>query len=1349
MKSVITFLLSLALLAPLVAQEEDYEFVQLNASNGLSQSSVIDIAQDPNGLMWFGTRDGLNQYDGVSFRIFRSNRDDSTSLSNNDILDLEMAPNGDLWVGTTNGLNRYISQAEQFQQFFNEADNPNSVAGNTIREVLVNESLVWIGTSNGLSVFDIDQHQFMNFYSNHDTEGSLSSNQVLEIYEDSKGSIWIGTAEGLQQVVSFDQGNLELREFSVFSGYAVQSMLEIGGKLFIGTKRNGLQVLELSSEQLVNEFTSPVLAHDDVRALELDAYGDLWIGTHDGLNILKKDGTIQQLTHDERNENSISKNTIKAIFLDDQNSVWVGAYYGGVNIWNPVNFNFHHIRQGTAGTGLSYSVVSGINAVQDKLFIATEGGGITIRNANGSFDYLQSKRSKLPNDNVKALFRDENLLLAGTFNAGLAFYDLQTNKFTRYLSTANGLPHNSVYGITKLGTNYWIGTFGGGLVRCDEYANQVTVFMHDAKDNRSLSDDQVRIVYVDSKENLWIGTQNGLNLLPEDGDPQDPGFTKFLYSEINHTGEDILCIFEDVSGRIWAGTKEKGLYLKEGDQFKLIRLFDEIPNTSSTVLSIESGVDGDLWISSNNGILRYNHETGKKQLFEKADGLISNEYNSNASFKDARGRLYFGGPEGISYFSPNQVKRNADAPKVVLTDFFLSDNRISPRDKTKILDVSVAQTERIILDYDQSIFTIHFALPNYINPQKNRYAYRLTGLSDWAYTQTTNATYTIQEAGTYVFEVKGQNNDGEWSDEITALTIRVKPAPWETPLAFIGYTLVILLALYFLIKIIQNQAKLKHDLEIEHQINEQEKVINKLKLQFFTNISHEFRTPLTLIVGPVQKIIREFKGSSKLYKQILSIEKNAQQLLKLIDQLMNFRKLENKQTKLRAAEGNLVKFVKEVFISFQTNAKNEGYDYSFESSQEEIKVYYDRDKMERILYNLISNAFKFTPRKGKVQVKIKLENDRVAVSVADSGRGIRQEALNRIFDRFYRVEEETDNDKYSGTGIGLALVKGLVQLHRGTVEVQSAGPGEGSTFTIYLAQGKEHFDEDEIIQDFKDSEDIHLYLEESEKPLAVFGDMNLELTTNNKKKVLVVEDNDELRSFIVTLFDEYKLLEARNGKEAFSIATKEVPDLILSDVMMPEMDGIALCQAVKDDIRLSHIPVILLTARTSLIFKYEGLESGADDYINKPFNVRELKIKIRNLLRVVDNLRDKFKEESGISPSEVTLSSMDEKLMERAIKIVDDNISNEFFDVMMFCNELGVSRTMLFTKIKAWTNLTPSDFILNMRMKRAADLLEQSKANVSQVCFAVGYKNPKYFSKSFQKFHGLTPTKYAAKFQYN
>jgi signal transduction histidine kinase/DNA-binding response OmpR family regulator len=855
---------------------------------------------------------------------------------------------------------------------------------------------------------------------------------------------------------------------------------------------------------------------------------------------------------------------------------------------------------------------------------------------------------------------------------------------------------------------------------------------------------------IDKKDNLWIGTQSGLNRINlNDFDNNKYSIKHYFFDNKVLSGDDILTLFQDSKNRIWVGTKAKGLHLFNGNTFRKINIY--IGNTSITSIhSISEDSKNNLWLSSNYGIIKYNPSNKSLIVYNQKDGLVSNEFNDNACLRLDSNKFYFGGPLGVSFFDSDRIAVNSYSPQVILTDFSIKNESVNVNDDQDIFENSIGYTKSVTLSYDKANISINFAIPNFINSTNNSYSYRLVGLeNNWITTKKNEAVYTIQTPGTYVFEVKGANNDGVWNKLPTTLEIIVKPAPWRSYWAFTLYFMIIGVALYWLARIIKSKEILKRELEFEHLEAEINKENTAAKLQFFTNISHEFRTPLTLILGPLQQILSNYNGSNEMYKKLMVIESSSNHLLSLINRLMDFRKFENKQFVLESAQGNIVKFLNEIFLSFTEFAKVGNYTYTFYSNNEDIQVYFDRYKLERVFYNLISNAFRYTPNGGIISIKILKNEKSVVIEIGDSGIGIPDEYIDKIFDLFFEVpnQKNVENNFNKGTGIGLSIVKNIVELHKGTITVENKSPN-GAVFAVKLLLGNDHLSENEILKDFKISDDLSFYTSQLNGTESKVEEEGFDIETNNEKPtILVVEDHKVLRNFIKNLLKpDYNVLVAENGLKGLKKALKYVPDLVVSDVIMPEMVGTELCAKIKENIKTSHIPVILLTARTSFVYKIEGLESGADDYISKPFNLVEFKLRIENLLNSTQRLKEKFSSQDIFSASEITSSTLDEQLFKKALKVVEDNISNEQLDVQLFCSEIGVSRTMLFTKVKAWTNCTPNEFIQEIRMKRAAQLLEQTNLNISQISYKVGFNNPKYFSKCFQKRFGETPSQYMNRF---
>lgn len=1342
------------------AQNTDYKFRKFSTTNGLSQSTVIAIHQDALGQMWFGTRDGLNKYDGSNFTVFRNNPSDSLSISNNDILAIEEDTSGNIWVGTYNGLNCYNPKTNTFRSYFH-GNNNHSLNNNTVWCIKEIKDEIWVGTANGLSIFNKKTKKFISVFANKNDPESLPDNFILKIIESKTGDIWIGTSNGVCKLTKRNGTEFSFKNYVFLdesnkadSSLYVQDMLEdADNTLWIATKTSGLYKYDVKADALssfINKKNNPEFDLD-FRAISIDKSGNLWLGTYNGVYVLKDKKVTHKGFQSIIGDKNLSK--IKSIYLDKKGSIWVGTYYNGVNLWDETNTNFTNFTD--SKNGLSYNVVGSIvSDFKEHIYFGTEGGGITVFNKNtNATRYINTDNTKgLPTDNIKTLLlADETDLWVGTFAEGVSIYDLkEKNVNNSQLSEGlqNLLSESGVYVIKKEDdATIWLGTFGKGLIKYNQKNKTFKIFKNEEKVANSISNNRIRSLLIDSKKQIWVGTQSGLNLIELNKNKET--IKRYFFEEETLSGDDILTIFEDSENRIWVGVKAKGLYYYNGNTFENVKI-----NTGTfeitSVHSVIEDKNGNLWLSSNSGIVKYSPKTKLATLYSQTDGLISNEFNDNSNLKYNDNQFYFGGPSGVSYFNPHNIAINKYVPQVLLTDFKIKNSSVKVNDEDDILNKTITYTKELTLSYDRANFSINFAIPNFINSSNNHYAYRLVGLNnEWTITKNTEVTYTIQNAGTYVFEVKGANNDGVWNNVPTTLKIVVKPAPWKSLWAYAIYVLLIGLALYGLIWIMKSKAKLKHELEMEQIEAERSKEINAAKLQFFTNVSHEFRTPLTLILGPLQQILSSYNGSNILYKKLLVIESSANHLLQLINRLMDFRKLENNQFNLEAAEGNVVKFLKEIFLSFTEFAKDGGYNYSFNTSDEEILVYYDRYKLERVFYNIISNAFRYTPKGGTIVVNVSKTESEIFIEVEDSGVGISEAYIDKIFDRFFEVSihKQSQQSYNKGTGIGLSIAKNIVKLHHGTITVENK-TSEGVIFKVTLPLGRSHLSEKEVLKDFVLSDDVSQYVSQLSSYAETFEDDLGDLVKEDKKHtILLVEDNKVLRSFMKDLLKkDYNILQAENGKVAMKKTLKHLPDLIVSDVIMPEMVGTELCSLIKGNLQTSHIPVILLTSRTSLIYKFEGLESGADDYISKPFNLKEFKLRIKNILESKDRLKNKFSSENTIVASEITVTSLDEELLKKAFEIVENNISNEQFDIPFFCSELGVSRSLLFTKIKAWTNFTPNEFIHEIRLKSAALLLEQHKINISQVSYKVGFKNPKYFSKCFQKRYGITPTQYANKF---
>ncbi|GGD04655.1 hybrid sensor histidine kinase/response regulator transcription factor [Hyunsoonleella pacifica] len=1329
----------------LFAQFDKYNFRTINISEGLSNNTVSSIAQDKFGQLWFGTSNGLNKYNGQEFKVYRNISRDRYSISNSEIYDVLVDKQGNVWAGTFNGLNKFNPKTNTFRRYYRRATNKFSLSNSLILCSLeMPNGSIWFGTGNGVSIYDHKKDRFKRFLQGDFKKGIIS---IHDIYRDNEHRIWLATSNGIVKVDRDENKKFVIKKYTIDTkniDFTVNSILEVSpGIIGVGTRYNGYFYFDIKTEKFTRskEIDIPNL---DVRDLELDNDKNLWLATTSGIFIITPEKETIHIKENNVENYGTIQNFIKSIYKDKNGFIWLGTQNGGIITWDKSYQNFLHFSNNNLSNNITNSIVSD---KKGNIYFATEEGVINIINKKGNVSEIfkiqsSEKNIKYP---IKSLFFNtpDNLLFIGTQNKGVIVFDVESKEIRKDLITKElqSLLENSIVLDIKKDSknNLLIGTLGQGLLRYSCETKKLRIFAR----NR-IATNIVKSIFIDENDEILIGGTGGASTIKIN--EKGVADIKNYFKDKPLTTYKVNAVLKDSNGVIWAGTKTRGLYSIEEGRTKSITFVTR--NKFSTVNSILEGEKGVLWLSTDKGIIKYNSNTNKSSSYNDNFTRVNNNFTENSALK-IENQFYFGDLYGVTTFNQKKIIRTKDVPQVVLSELKIKNEVVEIEGNDGVLSKSLNYTDKLELDYSNSNFSITYALPNYINSKKNKYAYRLKGLDDsWTFTKQTEAFFTLQDAGEYTFQVRAANHDNIWGRRITNLTIVVHPAPWKTWWAYTIYFLFAFGILYGITWMLQSKSRLKNRLELESLEKTRNIELNKTKLQFFTNISHEFKTPLTLILGPIQNILENYSGSNTTYKQLKVVESNANRLLRLINRLMDFRKLESNQLKLSAAEGNIVKFLQEIFLSFTEHAKNGKYNYEFYSTDDEILVYYDRYKLERVFYNLISNAFKYTNKGEDISVNIYKEEHNLVVEVKDSGDGIPEEYLDKIFDRFFEIPitNDTEEEYRKGTGIGLSIASNIVKLHHGEIFANNLKPN-GSIFTVKLKLGKAHLSENEILENFKMSDDVSQYVSQiNVKDLKLPSAPEDLLLENKKYTILVVEDNAVLRSFIKEILrTNYNVIQAENGKVAFEKALKYLPDLIISDVIMPKMVGTELCSKIKTTLATSHIPVILLTSRSSLIYKFEGLESGADDYISKPFNLKEFSLKIHNLLESKQRLKDKFASNENFSSVDVSLTSLDEQLLKKAFKIVKDNISNQDFNVAHFSEELGVSRSMLFTKIKAWTNSTPNDFIQEVRLNRAAKLLELNKLNISEVSYEVGFKRPKYFSQCFLKKYGMTPSEFLKK----
>jgi len=1354
-----------------VAQSDDIQFEHLTVEDGLSSNCVNAILQDNRGFMWFGTTNGLNRWDGYEFKIFSHNPNDSSSLSSNEISAMYEDSKGVMWIGTYNGLNKFNKKTEKFTQYKTSVDSIDNTLGNFIYQIIEdNSGVIWFCTGYGLCKMDATTGEIKRFIPKHEIHKTFfNPNYIHSVCEVEANRLLLGTAGGL---ISFDT---EVEEFTKlpFNDPYIDDRPTVHrvykdkvGLLWIGMASQGLIQYDLESRKFHHFKYDPrdpfSLSYNSVWSIFEDQSGVLWIGTSGGgLNRFDKDtNRFTAYKHNSRDEESICSSTIMAIYGDKESNLWIGTRNNGISRvtkWKKPFKNYEYDTDDPSSFGHSEA----ISICEDRsgdLWVAQWGSGVSrLMRESGKFIhyvYKPSAKINISNDWVSDIYEDRaDYIWVGSM--GLDRIDINANQVIHYEqdpddpNSLGGARVNLIYedrdGIL------WLGIYLLGLDRFNKELETFKHYRQDLLDSLSLSNNYVLSLYQDSEDILWVGTADGLCKLVKFENGKE-GFVCYKNDPLNPTSIShniIYRVFEDSNKRLWIGT-EYGLNLfnREKENFISYTTDDGLPG--NIIYSILEDDHHNLWLRTNRGLVKFNPETKIFKTYDERDGLKycrTIEFGYNAFHKGRSGKFYYGGMNSIAVFHPDSLQDNPNAPRIVLTDFKIDNKPVEIGDNS-CLKKLITETKIIELPYYEKILSFEFAALDYTAPSKNQYAYKMEGVDrDWVYTDATRryVSYTNLDPGEYIFRVKGSNNDGVWNEEGVSIAIIINPPWWATWWAYVLYGIFIVSLFTGITRFYLNRQRLKHQLELEHEHAEKLGEIDQLKSRFFANISHEFRTPLTLIIGPVKQVITKIKDE-KVKEELSMVHRSAKKLHGMVNQLLDLSKLEAGGMELKTSEENIIPLLKGLVLSFASLAERKKITLKFSSVLDEILVFVDRDKIEKIINNILSNAFKFTPEGGCINVNVKITNGKVEISFSDSGIGISEERIDKIFDRFFQVDGSHTREQ-EGTGIGLALTKELVELHKGEIEVESE-EGKGTSFTVRLLLGKDHLKPEEIIEEkVKEEKKAVIPIEKAELiPESRTKEEKIDvetITETGKPTLLIVEDNVDVRNYIRGYLEKsFRISEAVDGKDGLDKSLKYMPDLIVSDVMMPKMDGFELCKKLKTDERTSHIPVILLTAKASGQDKIEGLEIGADDYLMKPFDAEELKARIKNLIEQRRKLRERFHREIGIKPKDIATTSMDQQFLQKVINIVEKHISDPDLSIEDFSKEVGMSRIHLNRKLKALTDKTTSDFISTLRLKRAAILLQQKSTTVSEVAFDVGFNNLSYFARKFREQFGILPSEY-------
>lgn len=1375
MTRIFLFFLIICLFSTNLQAQNGLLFSHLGTDNGFTFDKANTIVQDKKGFIWVGTWNGLNRYDGYNCITYQPQFHDSTSISNREITELMVDSNGNLWIGTASGLNFMNLETGKIKKF--------DINKRILSLCEDHQGHIWIGTwSGGLLKLDTATSEITTY---------LENEVISDIYEDSRKILWIASYNAL---LKFDPGKDDFTRYvsepgknSISNNTVTQIVESADGSLWIGTWSGGLNKAIVDETGEIVEFLvyQEKSKNSDrlkvVYRLFYDQFDNLWIGSWiNGLSLLTKDqqqlppGEARFLSYYEQVDNpgSLSGNNVAAVYVDRNGLLWVGA--GMIDrasiADNDLSRYVIPLRVDHAGNRIYIRCLA---EYQNQLWIGTthnllqyekQNGVYTLKADYGELSYF-SNGKKYTAYTICDMFADSSGLWLGTEDAGIIHYPffnnlgLDTKKgtvFTRDVEPSlsgnkiSEICPSKIYpGVIYAGVNEV------GFIKMERSAGgrfSVKKFFPDS-DNYGLSNNIIRSVYEDNDGLVWIGTENGLNCF----DPKTERFNKYFYSpeDTNSLNNNAVnAITEDSSGNLWIGTNSginKKIVVRNSEGHEKIK-FKGYPGLRYLSNEFISGLiqdrEGHIWVRLYRGIIKFDI---KKE--EVVGEYFSQDYKNerlerNTELMLSNGELILANLANFVSLHPDSISKTSHS-QVEITDILIYN--VSIFDKEEIrnkygVNTMAPYLNQVQLSHNDKMATFIFSAMDYKNPEKNTYCYKLEGFDDqWNFSDGRNsATYTNIPPGRYTFKVCAINSEKIKSDQITAISVMVTPPWWKTNVAYILYGLLFAALLYLYHRYSVVRAKERHSLAYEKMKSEELQRLNEQRSLFFTDITHELRTPLTLILGPSQELSADNDLKPHAKKQAEFINNSAHKLLRLVNQLMEFRKIEKgAQDNLNIMYCNLADLVNNVAGFFQPMADSRNIDYSVDCGQEPVMAFFDQEKIEKVIFNLLSNAFKYTADNGKIAVGVKKINNNsgnpvVLIEVTDNGVGIAKEFHEKVFERYFQIHQVRTQ---STGGIGLFLAKALVEQHGGTIEIESVA-GEGSCFKVLLPADSsvEEKDASMIIGQDAQTSNPSVYNQHVSKV------KNITASTDHDLSILIVEDDVDLNNYLVSgLAESFHVDSAFNGKEALRKLRNQPPDLIITDIMMPEMDGFEFCQALRKNINLSHIPVILLTAKTMHEDEMKGLKLGAVDYIYKPFNLISLKLKIQNLLTSQKQIQEYIKTEQKIQPGHIELSSLDDKFLADAVEAVNQNLDKPEYDVEAFSADLKVNPNQVYRKIKALTGQTAKEFIRNQRLKVAADLLVQQKRSISEVIYMVGFASPSYFSRCFKEYYGCTPKKYIEK----
>jgi len=1304
----------------------------------LSNSHVNNIYQDKHGFIWVCTDNGLNVFDGSEFKTYYHRQNDTTSLCDNSVLSVLEDKKGNFWVGTTSGLQLFNRDTEQFSTIHFSYPR---VTDFSYFSCILEDSKgnIWVSTSrSGTICLRAGSHQPIYFMQ---TNSNICSNKINTLFEDRFGNIWIGSQDNGISILNIQNHTLvnyssNTADNNSLSSNKVFSILENkDGNILVGTIDGGINLFNYSEKKFLRNY---IPSGNVVFTMRKGNKNNLWIGT-DGLGLQNYDYNTKQITTYETDLNTVDlrKAKVHSVMQDNQGNLWIALYQDGIlmipdkkKVFKNIGFNPFYFEK-SIGSECVLSVLEDSNG---KVWVGTDGDGIYRLNSQRKVEKHYSYE-KLNASVILSIFEDQQKRIwIGTYWSGLFLYDNNSDSFRKVSLNVKGKDIKDINIIRgDHNGNLWIGTNENGLCTYNPTSNQTSCYTYDIlKSGNQISSNSVQTIFLENNF-VWIGTSSaGLSCLNTiTGTFSD-------YNKLNRElNNNITTILRDNKNILWIGTKQ-GLYCVNNKNVieKSYTVTDGLANSSVTGIEVDK--HNNLWISTSLGISHFNQMNHSFINYYVSDGLINDEYRRGACFQSKSGELFFGGTEGLSSFFPFKIEEPVQLKNLVFTNLFIYNEKVEVGDNS-YLKKNINVTEKITIDHSIKSFSLGFVAIEYNNPGKIVYQVKMDGFdNEWKTLPMSSklATYTNLRYGNYKFHVKAYFPN---SDPIErSIVIVVLPPFWLTWWAKLLYVLIILALGYWGYKRMLSQIE-KREVELQ---KDNEKQIMQSKLQFFTDISHEIRTPLTLILTPVEKLIKETpEGSLRNTYKLINL--NGQRILRLVNQIMEMRKLDRGQVKLITSETDVQEFIREITSSFQNIITEQNCEFNLEFANDLPRVWIDHEKLDKVIFNVLSNAFKYTPNYGKISLKVDTFQGNLRIRISDSGPGISPDQREVIFNRFYQIQGESNRNKL-GTGIGLHLSKSLLDIHHGKIYVDNSAES-GACFVILIPIDTGYLQPNEMSQ-FKQDVNLAVLVQPSlTNNLHEDPDQNITLSSGSryKHKLLIVEDNNDIRNYIFDILEkEYQIIQAENGNQGLELAIKEMPDCIITDVMMDGMDGIELCKKIKSNDKTCHIPVIILTAKTSVEQRIEGLEVGADSYIPKPFNIDHLRIRISKLIELRQTIKNKYEGKYEITQEQIKIKSVDEKLFEKFESIVKEQLDNPDLSIEIISQQIGISRSQLQRKLKQITNQNPSDYLKTMRLKYAAILLTSKNLSISEVTYACGFASLSHFSNSFREFYGMSPSRY-------